>query len=172
MLPGLPGEQSVSLYAFCHQTGTQYPPPPSPIGVARSTARDAELLIVGKEVKQQDEPVIVAGDLNDVAWSYTTTLFQKTSGRLAPRIGRGMYNSFNAQNIFMRWPLDHVFHSDHFVLIALRLLPAFGSDHFPVYVALGLKPSAKHLQDEPELTAGEREQVDKEIEKVQPNEKL
>ena len=99
-------------------------------------------------VKQQDEPTMVAGDLNDVAWSYTTTLFQKTSSLLAPRVGRGMYNSYNAKNVFMRWPLDHVFHSNHFLLHDLRRLPAFGSDHFPIYIDLSLMPQAEALQDE------------------------
>lgn len=149
-----------------------HPRPPSPTGADESTQRDAELLIVGREVKQRNEPVIVAGDLNDVAWSYTTTLFQKASGLLDPRIGRGPYNSYNAKNILMRWPLDHVFHSDHFLLHTLRLLPAFGSDHFPVYVALSLSPQAEILQEAPELEADEKEQVEEKINQVEQKEKL
>ena len=127
-----------------------HPRPPAPGESDDSLPRDAELLLVGKRVCDADEPVIVYGDLNDVAWSHTTRLFQKVSRLVDPRKGRGLYSTFHARWPMLRWPLDHVFFSDCFRLVHLRRLPYVGSDHFPVYVALSLEPDAAVEQEAPE----------------------
>jgi endonuclease/exonuclease/phosphatase (EEP) superfamily protein YafD len=127
-----------------------HPEPPIPQESESSAPRDAELLIVGKAVRDLSRPVIVAGDLNDVAWSRTTRLFQRISGLLDPRIGRGRYSTFHARYPFLRWPLDHVFHSDHFRLVELRVLPGFGSDHFPILAVLSFEPQRREGQEKPE----------------------
>ncbi|HEY7773942.1 MAG TPA: endonuclease/exonuclease/phosphatase family protein [Marinagarivorans sp.] len=118
-----------------------HPTPPSPTENETSSDRDSELIIVAKELRNYKKPVIVTGDLNDVAWSKTTHLFRHLSGLKDPRIGRGMFNTFHASYWFLRWPLDHLFHSDHFALKSIRRLKLKGSDHFALFTELNLKPS-------------------------------
>ena len=143
-----------------------HPTPPSPTENDESTERDAELLIVAKSVRDMDPPVIVAGDLNDVAWSATTRLFRKISGLLDPRIGRGMFNTFHAKIWFMRWPLDHLFHSRHFTLSYVKRLPAFGSDHFPMLVELVCDDASGCQQKGLAATEDDESEADAKISKL------
>jgi endonuclease/exonuclease/phosphatase (EEP) superfamily protein YafD len=126
-----------------------HPEPPAPGEAETSLPRDAELVLAGREIADARASVIVAGDLNDVAWSHTSRLFRRISRLLDPRVGRGMYNTFHARYWPLRWPLDHVFVSDTFVLRRLERLPFCGSDHFPVYIALDHAPAASAVQEAP-----------------------
>lgn len=136
--PGIPSIHTAAVLKSGKRIRMHFlhPAPPSPTENMESRERDAELVMVAKSIAHLNTPVIVAGDLNDVAWSPTTRLFRKLSGLLDPRIGRGMFNTFHAGHWFLRWPLDHLFHSRHFTLSFIKRLPAFGSDHFPVVVEL------------------------------------
>jgi len=109
-----------------------HPTPPQP--QRDTTPRDVELILVGRQVNGDGRPTIVAGDLNDVGWSATTRQFQEISGLLDPRVGRGLYATFNANWPLLRWPLDHVFVDRSFRLVRLRREGDIGSDHFPIFV--------------------------------------
>lgn len=137
-----------------------HPAPPSPTENVESTERDAELLVVAKSITNTKTPTIVTGDLNDVAWSKTTRLFRKTSGLLDPRVGRGMFNTFNANYFFLRWPLDHLFISRHFTLNTIKRLPSIGSDHFALFTKVSLTPQAGKNQEGIKRTAQDNEQTD------------
>jgi len=136
-----------------------HPMPPSPTEDDESTNRDGELIAVGHTAARASYPTIVTGDLNDVAWSRTTRLFMKISGLLDPRRGRGMFNTFHASYPFLRWPLDHVFHSKEFTLVDLKRLEPMGSDHFPIMVELALNPHAGSTQEKLEIEQGDIEEA-------------
>jgi endonuclease/exonuclease/phosphatase (EEP) superfamily protein YafD len=140
-----------------------HPRPPAPGESDESLERDAELFLVGKRVCAARQPVVVCGDLNDVAWSRTTRLFQKTSRLVDPRKGRGMFSTFHAKFPGLRFPLDHIFHSTEFRLVEMRRLPFVGSDHFPVMATLSLEPDATAEQEAPAPDAGEQQETSETI---------
>ncbi|MEQ8520500.1 MAG: endonuclease/exonuclease/phosphatase family protein [Cytophagales bacterium] len=143
-----------------------HPEPPSPTENDASTERDAEILLTAKKMNAQNYPGLVFGDLNDVAWSKTTTLFQKTSHLMDPRKGRGFYSTYNAKYPFLRWPLDHIFHSSEFQLVQIKRLSNIGSDHFPLFTKLQLSDND---QEGMQATKKEKERADDKIAKVDSN---
>jgi endonuclease/exonuclease/phosphatase (EEP) superfamily protein YafD len=139
-----------------------HPAPPRP--KSDTDQRDAELLLVAKEAAAVPGPAVVAGDLNDVAWSSTTTLFQKVSGLLDPRIGRGLYATFNANWPLLKWPLDHLFASKEWTLGEFRRLKDIGSDHYPILVELCHRPQAAAIQKEPSTKPSDLQKAEEHIE--------
>ncbi|RDC66146.1 endonuclease/exonuclease/phosphatase family protein [Adhaeribacter pallidiroseus] len=128
--------------------------------------REAELLQVAQLAKLTPLATIVAGDLNDVAWSYTTNLFRKISGLLDPRIGRGFFNTYNALIPFFRYSLDHIFYDPAFRLIRIKRLPKFGSDHFPMFLRLNYEPAEAVEQEVPVAEPEEMQEAQEMIDKV------
>jgi endonuclease/exonuclease/phosphatase (EEP) superfamily protein YafD len=156
----LPENQDIFFYGV-------HPKPPgteTPEGDLRgSGARDTELVLVAREVGEWQGPTIVAGDFNDVAWSHTTRLFQRLSRLLDPRIGRGLFSTFPVNHPWFRYPLDHLFHSEHFSLVAFKRLPAIGSDHFPILAALKLTPQAAREQEPPRADEEDQEEAEQTV---------
>lgn len=140
-----------------------HPNPPRP---GESTAkRDAELVLVGREVADA-ESAIVLGDMNDVGWSRTTDLFQEVSGLLDPREGRGFYSTYDATSWLLRYPLDYLFHSDDFRIVEIKRLEFIGSDHFPLLIELSHEPTAEPKQNAPDLDAGDIEDANQAVDAV------
>lgn len=102
--------------------------------------KEVALLKIGNLVAKNPLPSIVAGDFNDVSWSHTSRLFGQQGNLKNVRIGRGLYNTFDAGSFIFRWPLDHYFVTEEFKLVELERLSKFGSDHYPLYAKFVLGP--------------------------------
>lgn len=136
---------------------TVHPQPPRLL--KNTETREAELLIAARYVKKSTHPSVVAGDLNDVAWSSTTKLFKQISGLIDPRVGRGFFNTYNAFVPLFRYPLDHVFYDPAFRLVHMERLDKFGSDHFPILIELNYEPQEKEEQQAPKADAEDHQEA-------------
>lgn len=143
-----------------------HPRPPNPD--QDSDARDGELVLVAQEVADSERPSVVAGDLNDVAWSDTTELFEEVGGLRDPRKGRGLFSTFHADYFIFRWPLDHVFVTPSFQIRHMEVLSEFGSDHMPVQVDLCFVPSSDEQPEPP--SESEREDAEEAIREARDGE--
>jgi len=152
----LEGKDTIQLLAI-------HPAPPTPQHNPSSVDRDAEMMKIAKISRNSKLPVIVMGDFNDVAWSQTTKLFQRVSGLLDLRKGRGFFSTYNAKNWIMRWPLDHIFTSSEFRVLQVELGAFINSDHFPFYTVLSFEPHIAKFQELPGATKEELEKAFKEI---------
>jgi len=144
-----------------------HPESPVPGESLTSTAKDKELSIIALKAKECDDPVIVMGDLNDVAWSSTTSLFTKTSRLLDVRKGRGFYSTFSAHHWFIRFPLDYIFCSADFGFIGMKRLHYNGSDHFPIFTHLIYHPNLENQQKKNIEPEREKEAKEKATQSIQ-----
>ena len=133
--------------------------PEPPVINHDTIGRDVETALIGMQAARDPLPAIVSGDLNDVAWSTTTRRFQRLSGLLDPRVGRGFYNTFSAKMPWMRWPLDHLFHDPQFRLIDMQRMPKIGSDHFAMWFVLHLAQTSAQESDPGTADTEEKQEV-------------
>ena len=141
-----------------------HPAPPSPTENDTSIERDAELMLTGKLIRKQELPTVVCGDMNDVVWSRPTRLFKKMTGMKDPRVGRGFFPTYHAKYWFMRFPLDHLFHTKDLIVGKMERTRYFGSDHFGMYYEIHIKNTPKTPKN-PHLKPGEKEEINELIER-------
>ncbi|MBC6609461.1 endonuclease/exonuclease/phosphatase family protein [Hymenobacter sp. BT507] len=128
----LPNGRVVTLYGV-------HPTPPFPDNYPNSVGmKDVALRKLGRMVKQETRPALVCGDFNDVSWSHTTRMFGVDGELYNVNLGRGLFNTFDAHWLPIRWSLDHLFVTKEFRLVELKRLPSIDSDHFPLYAELVL----------------------------------
>ena len=155
--------EMIQLYAI-------HPTPPMPQENPLSTDRDAELMLTAKLVRESKIPVIVIGDLNDIPWSRTTKLFKNAAELLDIRVGRGFYNTFNADKTFLRWPLDHIYVTSEFRVSDIQVEEYIDSDHFPYYASLHFEPEGAQEQLPDPATENELERAQEQIDKLREKE--
>lgn len=115
-----------------------HPQPPVP-GVD-TKERDDQILFAARFARKTGSPLIAMGDFNEAAWSDTSQSF-KTLGRYVdPRVGRGLYASFDANSWLLRCPIDQFYSTQDVAMVSLRLGPHIGSDHFPVIAQVRIDP--------------------------------
>lgn len=142
-----------------------HPAPPSPTENETSKERDAELMITGKTIRKLDKPTVVCGDMNDVVWSRTTRLFKKMTAMIDPRIGRGFFSTYHAKYFFMRFPLDHLFHTKDLFVKVMERSENFGSDHFAIYYEIHHKKQAE-TPDIPKLNGNDKVEIESYIDEA------
>lgn len=140
-----------------------HPAPPSPTENETSKERDAELMLTGKMIREIEIPIVVCGDMNDVVWSRTTRLFKKMTNMIDPRIGRGFFPTYHAGYRFMRFPLDHLFHSKDLFVGEMIRSRNFDSDHFGMYYEIHHRKNKKTTTSGP-INPDEKEDVETIIE--------
>jgi len=137
-----------------------HPPPPSPTEEETSKERDADILALGKRIQKLNQPCLVVGDFNNVAWSKSSKLFKKMTQLLDPRIGRGFISTFHAKYLFFRFPIDLIFHSKSIYVQKLKTEQHINSDHFPLYGEFVIQQQAnKQKTDTDQPTEEENENI-------------
>lgn len=80
------------------------------------------------------------------------------------RIGRDILSTFSAGSFLFSWTLDQILLQEEFGLHEFAVLPALGSDHYPVMVHLCHAPSRANLSASPVADPGDIEQAEATVE--------
>ena len=140
--------------------------PQPPVPGQDTDERDAQILYAARFARATAMPLVVMGDFNDVAWSRNSHRFKRVGGYLDPRVGRGLFASFDARRWWFRCPIDQIFVTGEVAVESFRLGPKIGSDHFPLIARISLDPAlAAGLNRTPEqLAPAEAARIDARVE--------
>lgn len=96
-----------------------------------STSRTTQINTLIRHVEDTNYPVIIAGDFNDVPFSYNYFEFKKRFSNAFEEEGRGLGVTFNQKIPYLR--IDNQFYSEEFKLKAFKTVDnIYYSDHFPL----------------------------------------
>ena len=136
--------------------------PQPPVPGQDTEERDAQIVFAARFARKSDRPLVAMGDFNDAAWSDTAHQFKRVGGYVDPRVGLGLFASFNAGNLLIRCPIDQVYVTADVAVVSIALAETIGSDHFPLIARLRIDASlAARLNTPPKpLDPAEVERLD------------
>lgn len=107
--------------------------------VAGAIARAAQVDVVTAHIQACPYPVILAGDLNEMPYSYAYMKFRRLLGNAFEARGRGFAFSMNSRMWFLR--IDNIFYDKSFWTARTfkTLNEVKFSDHFPIEATFDLK---------------------------------
>jgi len=123
----------------------------SPTSRVRAEIRNQQLTEVAEFVSNQEDSVILLGDLNVTPWSPYFTDFLRTAGLRDSREGFGLQPTWPTRFPPFWIPIDHALVSSNVRIHKREVGPHIGSDHYPVVIdftitAKRLAQSAKRRQ--------------------------
>lgn len=127
-----------------------HPQPPVPEG-DDTDERDAQIVYAARFARRADTPLVVMGDFNETAWSRGSREFKRVGGYVDPRVGRGLFASFNANHMLIRCPIDQFFATTEVAVVRIALGPYVGSDHYPVVARIRIAPDLASRLNVPPL---------------------
>lgn len=114
--------------------------PLAPVSGSYYASRNAQLsAIAAKAEKLNDNPLIVAGDLNTTLWSKHYKILEEQGSLANARTGFGVAPTWPSLFSVFGIPIDHVLISEHFAVEDFRIGSNTGSDHLPIIAKLRLR---------------------------------
>jgi endonuclease/exonuclease/phosphatase (EEP) superfamily protein YafD len=123
--------------------------PQPPIPGQDTEERDAQIAYAARFARRSGVPIVTMGDFNEAAWSDRAQHFKRVGGFVDPRVGRGLFASFNANHPLIRCPIDQIYVSAEIAMVSIALLPPFGSDHLALLARIRLDPALAARHDTP-----------------------
>ena len=140
--------------------------PQPPVPGDDTDERDAHILYAARFARTAELPLVAMGDFNDAAWSDTARRFKRYGRYVDPRVGRGVYASFDANRPLFRCAVDQLYLTEDMAISEFRLGPHVGSDHFPIIARIRVDRAlaARLNRPPPELGKEERVALDARVE--------
>ena len=114
--------------------------PMSPLTPERASQRDAMFAWIADWTHEQEEPVVVMGDLNATSWAVPFRRLVAESDLVDSRVGHGLQPSWPARLGPTGLTIDHVLHSPELTTVDRQLAPRVGgSDHRMVHATIAYR---------------------------------
>lgn len=103
-----------------------------------SAQRNEQLITLANYVKKLETPVIVIGDLNVTPWSPYFKDFVQTTKLKDSRRGFGIHCTWPSMAPLFWIPIDHCLVSTNVKVHNRKVMPNYGSDHYPIIIRFSI----------------------------------